>query len=388
MSCQSCNNANCSGGCQGGPAGNCQGDTCTNVSNCSVACTPCNTSCNQNSAACETLPSALENFIRSFYGVLQKTEVNGKVTWILPCDLDVGVPGNPKGTDEGLACYFKRLFEEGLVGLIGPQGAKGDTGDIGHNAYTVSTSAFNPPGAAGGTAQFSIIPSPVVSVGQTIFIPGSGWYQITEVFQTSVVFATLLESIPSPLAVIPPGTLVLPTGPRGLTITGPQGLQGPKGDMGAQGPTGATGSPGATGSTGPAGAVATNANSTRTGLGADYNLTASYAKVSFAGTDLEVTLPTAGIYLLDASLTVLQNSGAKRGWSLKFFNSTTAADVPDSQANFLLVEHPDFDNIRLRALVTTSADNQVIQIYAISTAATATQTINVTDSTLIYVRLS
>lgn len=387
MSCQSCNSSTCNGGCQGGPAGNCQGDTCTDVSNCSVACTPCNTNCDANSAACETLPSALENFIRSFYGTLTKTEVNGKVTWVLPCDLDIGIPGNPKGTDEGLACYFKRLFEDGLVGLLGPKGDKGDTGDIGHNAYTVATSAFNPP-AVGQSAEFSIIPSPVISVGQTVFIPGSGWYQVTEVFQTSIVFATLLESIPSPSAVIPPGTLVLPTGPRGLTIVGPQGLQGPKGDTGAQGPTGATGGMGATGATGPAGAVATNANTTITGLGADYNLTASYAKVTFAGTDLEATLPTAGTYLLDASLTILQSSGAKKAWTLGFFNSSTALDVPDSKVNYIFETHPEFDNVHIRALVTTSADNQVIQIYAISSAATATQTVNVTDSTLIYVKLS
>jgi len=356
-----------------------------------VQCTPCNTACNQNSAACETLPSALENFIKSFFGVVQRTEVNGKVTWVLPCDLDTGIPGNPRGTDEGLACYFKRLFEDGLVGLEGPQGEKGDTGDSGNNAYTVATSAFNPPANPGGSAQFSIIPSPVVSVGQTIFIPGSGWYVITEVFQSSTIFATLLESIPSPLGVIPPGTLVLPTGPRGLSITGPTGSTGAKGDTGAAGATGATGAMGATGATGPAGATATNSNATIVGAGADYDMTAAFAKVTFAGTDLEATLATAGTYFLTFSLTILMNSGGtQRSWSFKLFNSTTALDIPDSTASFRFDDHVLFDNVAVRAIVTTTLPNTVIQLYGITSGATGagTQTVNVTDSTLVYIQLA
>jgi len=333
------------------------------------------------------LPSALENFIVSFYGPgLIKTEVNGQVRWVLPCDLDTGIPGNPKGDDEGLACYFKRLFEEGLVGLAGPQGAKGDTGESGHNAYTVATSAFNPPGV-GQSVQFSIIPSPVVSVGQTIFIPGSGWYTITEVFQSSVLFATLLEAIPAPLAVIPPGTLVLPTGPRGLSITGPQGLQGAKGDTGAQGATGATGSTGATGATGPAGAVATNTNAKVIPVGADYEMTNAYAHIVFGTDELDTTLATAGTYLFHVTLFGSNGTGAPRQWSFKLVNQSTATDIDDSQFS---VELPTTSstNITWPVLVTTAVDGHVIEVQGLSTLGGATEVIVALDSRIAYVKLS
>lgn len=387
MSCSSCNQNNCSGGCSGGPAGNCQGDTCTNVSNCSVACTPCNTNCDANSAACETLPSALENFITSFFGPgLIKTEVDGRVRWVLPCDLDTGVPGNPKGDDEGLACYFKRLFEDGLVGLAGPTGATGATGEAGHNAYTVATSAFNPPGV-GQSVQFSIIPSPVVSVGQTIFIPGSGWYVITEVFQTSVVFATLLEAIPSPLAVIPPGTLVLPVGPRGLSITGPQGLQGPKGDTGAQGATGATGATGAAGATGPAGATATNTNALIQAAGSNFTITNAFSHVVFGTTELDAMLATSGTYLFHVTLELVNNSGATRDWSFKLVNQTQATDIPSSTFNIDIAGATDKSSC-FTVLVTTAADNDVIEVQAISASGAANQEVSPTESRVVYVKLS
>src|SRR5258706_4602955 len=86
-----------------------------------------------NTAACETLPSQIENFTLQFFGTVFKTEVDGIVTWSLPCSLDVGLPNNPRGVDEGLACYFLRLFNDGIVGLTGPQGAAGTAGTNGTN---------------------------------------------------------------------------------------------------------------------------------------------------------------------------------------------------------------------------------------------------------------
>jgi hypothetical protein len=364
------------------------------MSACSVACTPCNTVCDANSAACETLPSALDNFIRSFYGTLTKTEVDGRVVWVLPCDLDVGVPGNPKGETEGLACYFKRLFEEGLVGLIGPKGDKGDTGAIGHNAYTVMTSAFNPP-SVGGSAQFSIIPSPVVSVGQFVFVPGSGWYVITEVFQSSIVFATLIESISSPSGVIPPGTLVLPVGPRGLTIVGPAGATGAKGDTGSAGATGATGSTGATGATGAQGATATNTNDIVVPSGADYQLTNAFAHVVFGTDELDTTLAVAGTYLFNVQLFCVNNAGAPRAWAFKLVNQTTAVDVPHSGYS---VEIPTTSttHINFTVLVTTTVDAHVVEVQAISAVGGATELIrpgtglsdDADSSQISYVKLS
>lgn len=358
------------------------------VENNNSGCTPCGT-CPENSAAAESLPSQIENFSQQFFGAVTKTEANGVVTWTLPCSLDVGLPGNPRGGSEGLACYFLRLFANGITGLTGPKGDTGTTGTDGNNAYTVITTAFNAPTVPNPTVQFNIIPSPVISVGQTVYISGVGWLSVDQIFQDTTVFATLIQLVAAPVATVTPGALLLPTGPRGVSITGPQGLTGPKGDTGSTGATGATGSTGATGAVGPAGAVATNSNSIVAGGPTDYVMTASYAKVDFGANDLEVTLPTAGTYLVIAQLGGIQNSAATREWDFKFFNSTTAADVPNSETYSSVVDGSTVPHQRfIISLVTTLTDSNILQIYAKSSAATVTQTINVIGSTLMYVKLS
>ena len=360
------------------------------VVNGNTGCTPCNV-CPTNSADAETLPSALDNFVRQFFGTITKTEVNGVVTWTLPCNLDVGLTGNPRGTSEGLACYFLRLFGEGIVGLVGPQGDTGAPGNPGNNAYTVVTTAFIPPTAGSPTAQFNIIPSPVASAGQVIFIPGVGWLFVDQVFQNTTVFATLLEAIPVPAAVISPGTLVLPTGPRGLTITGPTGATGPQGNPGATGATGATGAIGPTGATGAAGAVATNSNSQVIGGPTDYDLTAAMAKVDFGATDPEVTLPEAGTYLVLVQIGGINGtgSGATREWAFKLFNSTTAADVVGSDTFCRAsLDAAIPQQFQIMCLVTTLTDNNLIQLYAQTNTVAGTQTINVLGTVIMYVKLS
>jgi hypothetical protein len=323
-----------------------------------------------------------------FFGEVTKTEVDGVVTWNLPCSLDIGLPGNPRGDAEGLACYFLRLFSEGITGLVGPKGDTGEQGVAGHNAYTVTTSAFVAPTESNPTAQFTIIPSPVISVGETIFIPGVGWLTISQVFQGTTVFASLIESIPSPETVIPAGTLVLPTGPRGLSIKGDTGATGLTGPQGAQGPTGPTGPTGAAGAVGATGATATNSNAEIVGGSSDYTMTATYAKVDFGATDLEATLATPGTYLFLLQLNGLNSSGATREWDFKLFNSTTGLDVTNSENYQRAIDSPLVQTLLFYSIVTTSTINNLIQLYAKSSAATATQTVDSLGSKLIYVRLA
>jgi hypothetical protein len=330
----------------------------------------------------------LQNFIDAFFGSVTKTEVNGVVTWTLPCNLDIGLPANPRLDDEGLACYFLRLFNDGINGLIGPQGDTGAAGTDGRSAWTVITSAFATPTLAAPGVQFTIIPSPVVTTGQTIFIPGAGWFIVTNVFQNDSVFADLVELTPTPVAVITPGTLALPVGPRGRTVTGPVGPTGATGETGATGATGATGSVGPTGATGAAGAVATNTNSTDTGGNTDYTMTNAYAKVEFGADDLEVTLPTAGTYLIFSTVCGLNNSAGQKQWALKFFNSTTAADVPLSETFKSMADSSVENGLFIQTIVTTTTDNNIIQLYAASTANTATQTIYFTGTRLSFVKLA
>lgn len=292
--------------------------------------TPC-TTCTENQACCETLPSALDNFILHFFGNIAKTESGGQVSWVLPCDLATGLAENPRGEGEGLACYFLRLFNEGLQTNVGPQGATGDPGADGANAYAISTSAITVPGSVGQTVQFTVLPTSVLSVGQTIFVPGAGWFQITAI-STNTVFASLVELIPSPVTTVATGSPIIPTGPRGLTVVGPQGVQGDPGDPGDDGVQGVTGAVGPRGPVGPRGETATNHNwkwpYTSNDASVIYHAT-DFSELSFSGTKLETpiiganggTTLTDGTYYVFLQGSVTQTVGTGTGqFQLQFFD--------------------------------------------------------------------
>lgn len=83
-----------------------------------MSCSFCNNNpCTESTCdpAHEPLSSALNNFITSFYGSLIKTCINDQVVWTLPCDLNSGSPNFPRFTNEGLACYFLRYFNQIVV---------------------------------------------------------------------------------------------------------------------------------------------------------------------------------------------------------------------------------------------------------------------------------
>ena len=362
----------------------CSCGDCTN----NTGCNPCSQVCPTNTAASESLPSQLSNFIAQFFGELEKTEQDGVVTWVLPCNLDVGLPGNPRATDEGLACYFLRLFEDGIVGLVGPKGDTGSQGADGNNAYTITTSAFNPVSIAGQSVQFTIIPSPVISEGLTIFIPGAGWYLVTQVFQETTVFAQLLEATPVIEVQVNPGEVVLPTGPRGLSITGPTGPTGPTGSMGLSGPTGNAGPTGPTGPTGAAGVSTTNTNALNVGGTTDYTMTNAYAKVDFGTTDLDATLATPGTYIVFVKLVIENGAASAHQWDFKLFNSTTATDVANSETSARFENSSLDSSVMFFAIVTTSVANEVIQVYGRSDSNNTSQMVFYDRSTLGYVRLA
>jgi len=373
MSCSNCNNGTC-------------GD-------CNRSNTPC-TTCPTASADCESLPSALQNFTNAFFGTVTKSVVNGQVVWTLPCNLEVGLPANPRLDTEGLACYFLRLFQNGIVGLTGLPGDTGDQGPAGHNAYTISTTAFNAPTLAQPTVQFNVVPGPLLSVGQTIFVPNIGWLQITNLFNNTTVFATLLELVTPSIAVSPAGVLVLPTGPRGLPVTGPTGPQGVPGPTGAPGTPGATGAPGADGADGAAAAAFTQTNLQYLGGANDYAMTAAVdpgAFVDFGGNDLEVTLPTAGTYLVTVQVDCQNNSGGIRQWDFHLHNATTVLAYPYSYAFLTFADSGavmplsfSFTNI-----ISTATDNNLVQVWTRSdSVAGPDQHIQCAFSKIIYVKLA
>jgi hypothetical protein len=188
--------------------------SCANNTGVETCNNPCGTSPG-NTAQCESLPSQIENFTLQFFGTVVKTEINGKVTWSLPCGLDVGLPANPRGVDEGLACYFLRLFADGIGGLQGPKGVIGDAGEDGHNAYSILVQSFTQPSLASPLVQFVILANPSILAGLYVFVQNSGYYLVTSADSSGVIFATLVSPKAGALTTIPVGSIVVPTGPPG-----------------------------------------------------------------------------------------------------------------------------------------------------------------------------
>mgnify|MGYP001559221569 CR=1 FL=1 len=166
-----------------------------NCVNCGCSHTgPCTASAT-NTPENETLPSQIENFTLQFFGEVTKTGSGGVVQWILPCDLDVGLNNNPRAQGEGLACYFLRLFDEGIVGLTGPQGSTGAAGTNGYNAFSVTTLSFTQPTLASPLVQVQTAYNPALLPNSYIFIQTSGWYLINAAALTGILNLTLRDKI-------------------------------------------------------------------------------------------------------------------------------------------------------------------------------------------------
>lgn len=221
-----------------------------------MACNPCNP-CPTNSAQSETLESALGNFSAEFFGVVNAVSVNNERSYVLPCDLNIALPANPRGDTEALACYFLRLFTDGIDGPLGPKGDAGPAGDAGHANYTVLAQDFYPTNVLGGTATFYVVQTPLITSGQIVSIQGSGWYLVNSVVANSQINATLCGLDSGLSNFIPSGTRVEVAGPKGDFVTGATGDKGPKGEIGLLGPKGPIGDTGGEGPTGAAGVLLT-----------------------------------------------------------------------------------------------------------------------------------
>lgn len=244
-----------------------------NPLDCNINFMQCGNPCGvgpKNTPQCESLPSQIQNFTDQFFGTVVKTEVNGQVVWSLPCQLDVGLPNNPRAEGEGLACYFLRLFRDGIGGLTGPKGDAGTPGTNGANTYTVTRQAFTQPTIENPLLQIVVVPNPSIIPGIGIFIQGSGSYLVTDTDPGGAVFVTLVSPIESPLPVIPPGSLVVPVGV-------PRAGIGPTGPPGATGPVGPQGLPGIPGSS------TTNENGTYSAIRSDGSLPGVFTDYTFTG---------------------------------------------------------------------------------------------------------
>jgi hypothetical protein len=279
---------------------NCGNNGCTGSPCCSEEC------------AGESLTSALDNFITSFYGTVTKVidPVTCAATWTLPCDLDVGLENNPRLEGEGLSCYFLRLFDEGITGATGPQGLAGADGSDGANGYTVTTSEFvlpvqEDPWEDSDTVDVDVEVPGVVPVESFIFINGAGWVYVTGKVGSTLTIQPV-STIIAPSNPVPVGSSVIITGPEG-----PVGSVGPQGSTGATGATGANGAVGAAGSAGASSITQTSEDFPVPAVGATDDVTVVSGSF-FAGAQ-QVYLEGAGYFEVDArigNVLTLRNLGA------------------------------------------------------------------------------
>lgn len=79
--------------------------------------------CNNTSTACpevpyptispESVPSLISNLVYALYGTIEKSVVNGRVVWNIPCDPTddpASIVDFPRLEGEGLLCYIIRYF--------------------------------------------------------------------------------------------------------------------------------------------------------------------------------------------------------------------------------------------------------------------------------------
>lgn len=354
MSCSNCESNPCRCGVR--PCGSCHRN-------------PCNCDCPTNTAACESLPSQIENFTKQFFGTVVKTEVDGVVSWTLPCDLEVGLVNNPRLPDEGVACYFKRLFEQGIIGLTGPAGTDGATGATGNNGYSVTLAAFTQPSTGSPNVQVVTAYNPAIVAGLQIFIETSGYYLITATDNAGTLFLTLLQAAAGAPTTITAGKIVVPSGPPGASgFTGPAGpqgasIQGPQGDTGAQGAAGAQGIPGEN--------FTDNNGQFYVTDGTDVSLGLTYVAVDFTSGIVQVVLINQGTYLLTAVVGLLGKVGVAVAHvvSVKLQDDTLVADVQASEQTQSNIVNTEQTQIVINTIYTTDGPNHVIGLYAKCTSA-------------------
>ena len=191
----------------------------------------------------ESVPSLIGNLVYALYGVINKSVVNGRVVWDIPCDPNntAEVEEIPREEGEGLLCYLLRLFANSFDsygqfmrwGFVG----SGQTSVELTGAYQSDRNAF------------------LAYIDGVVQDPIN--YTISSTLPRILTFDSPLPN-GSVLTIIELSSKKGETGATG--IQGATGLQGATGfALGSTGATGFIGSTGATGFIGSTGAGATGA---------------------------------------------------------------------------------------------------------------------------------
>lgn len=318
-----------------------------------------------NSPQCESIISQIFNFSQQFFGPVTKVDDGtNHVIWQLPCDLDVGIPTNPRGAGEGLACYFVRLFQESLIVNQGPPGLPGENGANGLNAYAVTLAPFTQPTLLNPATQVLTSNNPAIIPEMFVYIDGSGLYKVEGNNGSGTLFLTLLVPADNPPITVPLGKLVVPSGAPGAQgLRGLQGIQGVKGDTGSQGAPGATGPQGAPGASSAYFAASYAPASSNT-----YNITDTYARVFTGGDGPTLILPTQGTYFITCTIPLVYTVLTNRTVNIKLHNLDSGADVLWSDVAVGGTANPGPANNQTYATITalhgTTGANQNVALFA------------------------
>jgi hypothetical protein len=208
----------------------------------------------------ESVPSLIGNLVYALYGTINKTIINGRVVWDIPCDPDntTEVEQIPREEGEGLLCYLLRLFANSLDSY-GQFLRWGFTGS-GQSAFTL-TGAYQPDRNAYLAYIDGVVQDPIsYTISSTLprvltldtFLPTGSIMTVIELSsKAGATGATGPQGTPGGAT---GATGVGATGATGVGATGATGPIGGQGATGIQGATGPSGGPtgpqGATGATG------------------------------------------------------------------------------------------------------------------------------------------
>jgi hypothetical protein len=220
----------------------------------------------------ESVPSLISNLVYALYGTINKSVVNGRVVWDIPCDPNnsAEVEQIPREEGEGLLCYLLRLFANSLdsYGQFLRWGFAGS----GQTAFTL-TGAYQPDRNAYLAYIDGVVQDPIsYTISSTLprvltldtSLPTGSILTIIELSSragatgaTGVVGSTGATGIQGNVGASGATGLTGPQGATGLGSTGATGVIGATGIRGATGATGAgtTGATGLTGATGVAGSA-------------------------------------------------------------------------------------------------------------------------------------
>lgn len=296
----------------------------------------------------ENVQSEINNFVSAFFGSVTKTDdlvTAGKVNWSLPCGLDTGIVGNPRGAGEGVSCYFLRLFQQQVLVNKGLRGTAGISGINGQPGWTTIAAGFTTP-ALNQIITIQTVYTPAIRPGMYVFIGTSGWYLVLTTDGQGGITLFAFKLLPGAGAVAP-GAPILPVGAPGFGIpgiTGPSGIQGPVGF------TGILGSQGIPGDTSKINSHVYGAGGTDLTI---HDKSGNFTPVDFGFGPFNLILPQPGTYLIAGTIRELWTYGTAIG-----------SDIP---GGFVTTEvHPKWKLIDLgnpQAIIPKGVFNEPFQEY-------------------------